>query len=98
MVEEFPKRDSGHKPGQPASLLGELLLSKGVISPVQLEKALEEQRRHGGRLGPTLVSLGYTTYAVIEKVAPVPMPTKLGQRLIENKVITREQLKAALGS
>ncbi len=39
--------------------LGEMLASKGVITPMQLEKALEYQKKHGGRIGEVLLSLNY---------------------------------------
>ena len=39
--------------------IGELLISKGLITPEQLEEALEIQKRHGGRIGWILASLGY---------------------------------------
>lgn len=39
--------------------LGELLLKEKIISPEQLKKAIEEQRITGGRLGSTMVSLGF---------------------------------------
>ena len=39
-------------------LLGNILVEAGLITAQQLEKALEEQKRHGGKLGYTLVRLG----------------------------------------
>jgi cellulose synthase/poly-beta-1,6-N-acetylglucosamine synthase-like glycosyltransferase len=39
--------------------IGELLLSKGLITREQLEEVLEYQKRYGGRLGWILASLGY---------------------------------------
>lgn len=41
--------------------LGELLVTAGVISDVQLESALVEQDRHGGKLGQVLVGAGLVT-------------------------------------
>lgn len=38
--------------------LGELLVREKLISPVQLQQALEEQKRSGERLGTTLTRLG----------------------------------------
>jgi type IV pilus assembly protein PilB len=43
-----------------ADRLGEMLVKKNYITAVQLEKALEEQKSRGGRLGSSLVRLGYT--------------------------------------
>jgi DNA-binding MarR family transcriptional regulator len=41
-----------------ASLLGESLLNKKLITEEQLNLALERQRLHGGRLGYNLIALG----------------------------------------
>jgi type IV pilus assembly protein PilB len=42
-------------------LFGEFLVSKGLLTRLQLGKALDEQRRYGGRLGEALVRLGMMT-------------------------------------
>lgn len=39
--------------------IGEYLLSKGLITQEQLQDALEEQKRYGGRVGEVLVKKGY---------------------------------------
>jgi type IV pilus assembly protein PilB len=39
--------------------LGDLLVSNGLISPAQLEKALQDQKISGTKLGSALVKLGY---------------------------------------
>jgi len=41
--------------------LGELLIRENLIKPPQLQQALEHQREHGGRLGSSLVKLGFLT-------------------------------------
>ncbi len=41
------------------SRLGELLVKEQLITPLQLRKAMAEQRRSGGRLGHELTRLGY---------------------------------------
>jgi MSHA biogenesis protein MshE len=38
--------------------LGELLVNAGVLTPAQLDDALTEQKRGGGRLGETLIHMG----------------------------------------
>jgi hypothetical protein len=38
--------------------LGDILVAQGLITPADLEEALERQRTEGGRLGENLVSLG----------------------------------------
>ncbi len=40
--------------------LGELLLERGIITKVQLDKALLVQREKGGLIGETLVEMGFT--------------------------------------
>ena len=40
-----------------ARLFGELLVSKGLLSPEELERVLDEQRKSGGRLGENLLRL-----------------------------------------
>ena len=42
-----------------SGLIGERLEKKGKISRDQLQKALERQRIHGGRLGHNLIALGF---------------------------------------
>lgn len=39
-------------------LLGEILINEGMINATQLEKAIDIQKREGGRLGEILVKLG----------------------------------------
>jgi len=41
--------------------LGDLLVSKGLLTPKQLESALQEQKLSGQKLGTSLVKLGYIT-------------------------------------
>jgi len=49
---------STHKPGRRIRI-GDLLVSQQMISEDQLQKALEEQKISGRKLGNTLVDLGY---------------------------------------
>ena len=48
---DIPKLKTTH-------LFGEFLVSKGILSRMQLSNALDEQRRYGGRLGEALLRLG----------------------------------------
>jgi type IV pilus assembly protein PilB len=41
--------------------LGELLIRENLITPGQLQQALEHQKQHGGRLGSSVVNLGFLT-------------------------------------
>ncbi|MFZ5475772.1 MAG: type IV-A pilus assembly ATPase PilB [Myxococcota bacterium] len=47
------------KSGASSGRLGELLVREKLISPLQLQKAMEGQRSSGGRLGHQLTKLGY---------------------------------------
>ncbi len=42
-----------------SSQIGELLLKDNLITPEQLDTALEYQRRNGGRIGTVLIELGF---------------------------------------
>ncbi|HQJ15811.1 MAG TPA: ATPase, T2SS/T4P/T4SS family [Candidatus Omnitrophota bacterium] len=48
--------------------LGELLITEGLITPSDLDKAINHQRKEGGRLGEVLVKLGIVTEEQIVKV------------------------------
>lgn len=47
--------------------LGELLLKAGVLQEPQLQAALAEQRRWGGRLGQILIRMGYLSEDLLVK-------------------------------
>ncbi len=51
--------------------LGELLLEKGLINQVQLEKALKVQKDKGGLIGQIFVMLGYVKEEEIAQVLTV---------------------------
>ncbi len=42
-------------------MLGEMLVAAGLIKDEQLKKALEEQKKRGGKVGEILVDLGFVT-------------------------------------
>lgn len=48
--------------------LGQLLLEEKLVTPAQLEEALETQVVHGGRLGTNLVELGFLPEAELARV------------------------------
>jgi type IV pilus assembly protein PilB len=48
-------------PQQKRKKIGEMLIAEGLLTSEQLDTALEEQRRHGGRIGAILKSLGFVT-------------------------------------
>ncbi|MCE5193928.1 MAG: Flp pilus assembly complex ATPase component TadA [Nitrospiraceae bacterium] len=64
--------------------LGELLIEAGVITSEQRDKAMQEQKRIGKRLGETLVSLGYLTEDVIAKA----LSKQLGMPFKELKLLS----------
>ena len=43
------------------NMVGEILVEQGVVTPLQLDEALQRQRLTGEMLGRTLVSMGYAT-------------------------------------
>jgi len=45
--------------------LGEMLVDEGIITPEQLQEALQEQKTKGGRLEMILINRGYVTQDVI---------------------------------
>jgi type IV pilus assembly protein PilB len=55
-----PETSDMEKP-KTTHLFGEFLVSKGVLTRVQLSKALDDQRRFGGRLGEAIVRLTMMT-------------------------------------
>lgn len=59
-----------------ARILGESLLEKQYITEAQLNKALERQRIHGGRLGHNLIALGFIVEeqldSIFQRVPPIP--------------------------
>jgi type IV pilus assembly protein PilB len=59
-MKAVPETSDIQKP-KTTHLFGEYLVSKGVLTRLQLSKALEEQRRFGGRLGEALIRLSMMT-------------------------------------
>lgn len=55
-------------PQQKRKMLGEMLIAEGLLSKEQLERALTEQKQHGGRIGSILKGLGFVTEEDIIKV------------------------------
>lgn len=59
--------------------LGEKLIKAGIVTESKLERALERQKLHGGRLGQNLIALGYLDEATLEKFfrRNPPVPTNI---------------------
>lgn len=47
--------------GGPKKRLGDILIQEGLITAIQLERAVEAQRTKGGKLGDLLIGLGFCT-------------------------------------
>ncbi|KQC08256.1 MAG: hypothetical protein APR62_04970 [Smithella sp. SDB] len=86
-------------------LLGEMLLTAYCITPDQLEKALEEQKKTGEKLGEILVRFGFidnsqrdVTLSFQSRLdeRKVPSCLMLGELLISAGYITHQQLEEAL--
>src|SRR6185436_9382389 len=54
--------------------IGELLLTKGIISEEQLKAVLQQQKIAGGRLGDNLVALGFINRGDLEAILQEPPP------------------------
>jgi type IV pilus assembly protein PilB len=80
--------------------IGELLLAQGIIDEDQLEHALSEHKRTGIQIGKILVRLGMVDQDSLNNLLgeQIQLKTKkkLGDILIERKLITQEQLEKAL--
>jgi type IV pilus assembly protein PilB len=77
-------------PQQKRKMLGEMLISEGLISREQLERALSEQKLHGGRIGILLRSMGFVTEEDIIKVLGKQMgiqPVTLSSIIIDPDVV-----------
>lgn len=85
-------------------MLGELLVHAGHITNEQLDQALAEQQRTGGKLGEVLIRLGLLTEQQLNHVLDFqqnqgtaePSPLRLGEILISAGYITIEQLDDAI--
>jgi MSHA biogenesis protein MshE len=64
---------AGAKGAQPRLRLGELLVAQGVVTPAQLETALNERKRSGRRLGRILVEDGIATEEAIAQALAVQL-------------------------
>jgi type IV pilus assembly protein PilB len=77
-------------PQQKRKMLGEMLISEGLISREQLERALAEQKLHGGRIGIIFRSMGFVTEEDIIKVLGKQMgiqPVTLSSIIIDPDVV-----------
>jgi hypothetical protein len=92
-----PPESSG-KAGVAKGLLGELLVARALITPVQLRHALEIQAEYPRlRIGEILVKLRYLDPHVLRLVLEERQDAmRLGEILLFEGVISQEQLDEAL--
>ncbi len=78
-------------PTNPPRRLGDILIEQGVLSQDQLRIALTEQRKTGEQLGRIIVSLGFTTEAIVRDA----LSEALGQESVDlhKVVVDRDALK-----
>jgi type IV pilus assembly protein PilB len=80
--------------------LGEILISQGFIDENQLNHALNEHRKTGKSLGTILIQLGYISdqdlNSVLGTQIQINQRKRIGEVLIDQGLISEEQLKAGL--
>jgi type IV pilus assembly protein PilB len=81
--------------------LGEILISWNLITPQDLEIALEEQKEKGGYLGQILIDKGLVSSTDISRAlqlysSKAKDKAELGQMLVADKIITTDELATAL--
>ncbi|HLB02429.1 MAG TPA: F0F1 ATP synthase subunit beta [Nitrospiria bacterium] len=92
---------------QPARRLGDLLIESKVVTLEQMQRALARQKETGELLGSILVHMGYATGTDLMKAlfvqraheggaAEAKLPRRLGEILVENKLVMPEQMEKAL--
>jgi type IV pilus assembly protein PilB len=67
--------------------LGEILIRQNLLTADQLKQAVEHQRRQGGRLGESLVALGFTT----EKDITAALSRQYGVPAIDFSTVTIDE-------
>ncbi len=72
-------------------MLGEMLVAAGLLTPEQLEVALQEQKQKGGRIGKIFRSLKFVTEDEIIKVLGSQMG--IPHMSLENMIIDQDVLK-----
>lgn len=79
------------------SSIGALLVHESIISMAQLDEALSHQKQHEGRLGDSLVALGYISPAELQQFfnAAPPVPLKISQTGLSEMLLTDLLLKIA---
>ncbi|EHL07746.1 glycosyltransferase, group 2 family protein [Desulfitobacterium hafniense DP7] len=76
--------------------IGENLLKQGYITEEQLNAVLKIQQEKGGMLGNILVESGFLSPQELTEYITASQFSRLGERLIQAKIITPAQLKNAI--
>ncbi len=76
--------------------LGELLVENNILTEQQLLDALEAQKEKRGLLGEIIVELGFTTKEKLDAALARQYGSKLGEILINKRLISFEQLERIL--
>ena len=77
--------------------LGQILLERNIITKAELELALERQKAEKGKyLGQILLEMGVPQNEINKALDSFYIRKRIGEILIDLKVITREQLEEAL--
>ncbi|MBZ0072987.1 MAG: ATPase, T2SS/T4P/T4SS family [Thiohalobacteraceae bacterium] len=78
-------------PAKPPRRIGDILIEQGILSQDQLRIALTEQKKTGEQLGRIIVSLGFTTEAIVRDA----LSEALGQESVDlhKVVVDRDALK-----
>lgn len=78
------------------SRLGERLIQAELLDDKDLNKAIEIQKENGGLIGDILVQYGFLEEAKLSRFIFQNKFSKLGELLIEKKIITKDQLMDVL--
>jgi len=79
--------------------IGELLVSRGLISNQQLDEALEQQQREGGRLGDIVLANRWVrTVEFYDVLTDHFRKGRIGDLLIERGLLTEHQLQDAIAT
>ena len=81
----------------PVESIGQILITKGIITEAELHEALKRQEREKDKyLGQILCEMGISQSRIVKALYYSQKRKQLGQILVDLKVITEDQLKNAL--
>ncbi len=92
--------DNSYSQSKKKAKLGEILISQKIINEDQLNRALLEQKSTGLSLGAQLIRMGIidqdTLSAVLGKQIEISQKKRIGEMLVDQGYITKDQLELAL--